>query len=81
MSATVIRIDVRQSKSRFPLRRPQRWTWTATNLGNFEVMARSSESYTNEKDCEAAAVVLFSDGARVKLVGPNGTVILREMVE
>lgn len=81
-ATSAFRIDVRANKSRWPSRRPQRWGWRAVNTGNNKVMARSSESYTNERDCVDAAVALFSDGARVWLQRADGSsVVVREMVE
>jgi hypothetical protein len=75
-------IQLRQSRSLFPIGRPQRWTWRAVNSGNHRVLAKSSETYTNRADAESVATALFSEGERVTLVRPDGTsVVLREMVE
>lgn len=63
----VVYVDIKQSKRRWPLARPQRWYWVALNANNFKRMARSSENYTNEQDCIAATLQLFGDGTNVYL--------------
>jgi len=54
------------------LGRPQKWRWVARDAGNHEVMAVSSESYTNRNDCLDAIETLFSEGTDVFLRTPDG---------
>lgn len=63
----LIWVDLTQSKRRWPLKRPQRWYWVALNANNMRRMARSSETYTNRKDCIAAIWQLFGDSTTVYL--------------
>lgn len=67
MSAPLIYVDVRQSKSRWPLIRPQRWYWVALNGNNFHTLARSSEMYTSRYDCLDAVAQLFGTTSNVYL--------------
>lgn len=70
MTSTVT-IHIRQSKTRWPLRRPQRWYWVAINNGNHRTLAQSSEMYTNETDAVTAAEQLFSNSTDLLLSRPG----------
>lgn len=70
MNSTVT-IHIRQSKTRWPLKRPQRWYWTATRNGNNKTLARSSEMYTNETDAVTAAELLFGQQTDILLAQPG----------
>ena len=63
----VIFVDIKQSKTRFPLVRPQRWYWVALSADNFRKLGRSSEMYTNMHDAIDAALMLFGDEVNVFL--------------
>ena len=76
--ATLVYIDLKRSENRWPLKRPQRWSWVALSGDNFRVLARSSESYTNKGDCLDAVALLFGDGTNVFLrQSEKGNVALR----
>lgn len=61
----MIILSVKKSKTRWPLKRPQRFYWIARDSSNGNILARSSEMYANEKDCEKAGVKLLSEPAIV----------------
>jgi hypothetical protein len=63
----LIYVDLKQTSTRWPLRRPQRWYWVALNGNNMRRMARSSEMYTNQQDCIAAIQQLFGQESNVYL--------------
>lgn len=53
-------------RRRFSPRRHQGWRWTAT-AANGEVLAVSSESYTNRADCREVITLLFGYSTAVIL--------------
>lgn len=68
---STITVHIRRSKTRWPLRRPQRWYWIAVNNGNHRTLAQSSEMYTNESDAVTAAELLFSNATDLLLARPG----------
>jgi hypothetical protein len=75
--STLIFVDIKRSRTRFP-GRPQRWFWVALNGNNFRRLARSSENYTNRQDCLDALKQLFGSDANVyKREAEVGNVCLR----
>lgn len=54
-------VDIKQSRKRWPLARPQRWYWIALSGDNMRRLGRSSENYTNRQDCIDAVWLLFGD--------------------
>lgn len=68
---SIVTIHIRQSKTRWPLRRPQRWYWVAINNANHKTLAQSSEMYTNENDAVTAAEHLFSNATDLLLSRPG----------
>lgn len=61
----LIYVDLQKATSRWPLKRPQRWSWVARNGNNMRILARSSESYTNRQDCLDAITQLFGNESNV----------------
>ena len=57
MRGVLVKIQLRASRNRWPLGRPQRWYWVAV-AANGKTVARSSETYTNRGDCLAAAIAI-----------------------
>lgn len=77
----VIYIDLEYSppKLKIPGRRPQPWRLVARSAGNHEVIAVSSEKYTNKADAVAAAELLFNDTTTVFLrQAEHGNRLLRQ---
>lgn len=68
---STVTITLHQSTTRWPIRRPQRWYWTAERGGNHKTMARSSGMYTNEAEAAEAAEILFGDQTDVILIRPG----------
>lgn len=68
---SIVTIHIRQSRTRWPLRRPQQWYWVAVSNGNHKTLARSSEMYTNEADVVTAAEQLFGNHTDVVLSQPG----------
>ena len=68
---STINVTIHRSPIRWPIRRPQRWFWIATNAGNHKPMGRASEMYTNEADAYRAAELLFGNYVDVVLVRPG----------
>lgn len=60
----LVLVDLKQSKTRWP-GRAQKWYWVALNGNNFHRLARSSENYTNQRDCIDAIWELFGGGTNV----------------
>jgi uncharacterized protein YegP (UPF0339 family) len=50
----VFYVDIKRSKKRFPLKRPQQWYFVLLAAGNHEPVM-TSEMFTNHGDCVAAA--------------------------
>lgn len=65
---SVYYVDIKQSKTVWPLKRPQKWYWVVLSEGNFKRMGKSW-MFTNEQDCIDSAVSLF---------GSSSTVFLRQ---
>jgi 3'-phosphoadenosine 5'-phosphosulfate sulfotransferase len=76
--APVLFVDIRESKTLFPLKRRQRWYFVILVEGNMRTLA-TSEMYTNFADCEAAARLACDFRSRVFLRLPGqGMVLLRD---
>jgi hypothetical protein len=74
-------VDVKQSKTVWPLRRPQKWYWVVLAGGSFKRMGKSW-MFTNEQDCIDSAVSLFGAGSTVYLRrAEHGNQTLRMAVE
>lgn len=54
---STITVTIHKSRTRWPIRRPQRWHWVA-KAANGRTLAHS-EQYTNRADCLQAAMTLF----------------------
>jgi hypothetical protein len=74
----LIYVDVKQSRRRWPLKRPQRFYWVALNGNNMRRLARSSETYTNRQDALDAVTELFGTESNVyKREAEMGNQLLR----
>lgn len=79
---SVVVVELKQSRTRWPLRRPQRWYWIARSGANGKVLAQSSEMYTNSGNAVDAIKTLFGADTEVHLKRPdNSGVILRTAAE
>lgn len=79
----VVYVDLIYSDNPEPhrMRTWQPWRWRALNAGNHEVLAVSSEAYTNESDCRAAITQLFGSDTNVYLrASEQGNAVLRMAV-
>lgn len=63
----MIVVELKRSKTRWPLRRPQRWYWVARSAGNGKTLAQSSEMYSNSGDAVAAVQALFGPDTELRL--------------
>ena len=73
---STITVTVQQSAKRWPLKRPQRWYWTA-QAANGRSIAHS-ETYTNKQDAINSAILLFHRDTEVVLRAPGaGSVTIR----
>ena len=80
--ASLVYVDIRQSSTRWPWKRPQRWFWVALSGDNRRVLGQSSEKYTNRLDCVNAARILFGTSSNVYRREPEtGNVTLRLSTE
>ena len=67
----IVVVELKQSKTRWPLRRPQRWYWVARSSVNGSTLAQSSEMYTNRDDAVTAIRTVFGAQSEVHLKYPD----------
>ena len=80
-NAPLLFVDIQQSKSRWPVKRPQRWYWVLKSADNNEPLAVSSENYTNKQDCIDAAFLVHSAGSTVYFrQSEHGNVLMRQAI-
>lgn len=70
----MITVEIYKGKSLLP--RKQQWRWRATST-NGNIIAVSSESYTNHAACEHAVTLIFGPGTPAQLKTPSGHRTLR----
>lgn len=59
-------VDIKQSRTVWPLKRAQKWYWAVLSSGSFKRMGRSW-MFTNEQDCIDSATSLFGAASTVFL--------------
>lgn len=72
-SVKLLRVEICKSKKTgWPRKRPQRFWWRAVEPRNGNIVAMSSEMYTNAQDCEDMARKIFAPSTGVVLYPLNG---------